>query len=349
MSHWEAQPPPPKLAPPLALGWAVNPGIGLITLRPVGDGSVAVVAAEGITSLDLADGRVRWHQRGPGDVLDLTATRAGPVAVHFDGRQAHLVALDWEGERLWQTAMDLALGGNSLRGLGDRLLIQGVPLAPEGGPVCRVLAAATGDVLEEFGLDGDLPHRVPRGWVFTYIADDPAQISLDLLAIPEGQRVRLLRFAHDTRTVVGEVVVISRFPTADDPGRIAAVDTNREETLWTAQGGPNLVLGADGTHVANVAAADGQHLSMVLHALRSGEVDWHSAPVAGTVATLMLAADAVLAEVDNLLLYVFERTTGALLQTIEEPSSLVSGAYVTASGLVDVCGHEVRLLAGSAP
>lgn len=338
--------PAPELRPPLAVRWGVDAGAGLIDLRPLSDGQTVVVSGDAVVGLAAADGARRWRQQLAGRVLDMAATDAGPVVAHGTDRQSILTGLSWSGEVRWRAEQGLALAGGSLRGLGDHLLVAGVRLGDGARQVCQIVAAGSGAVEAELPFVGADPELVPRGVLSSNRGGGPAETGLWLYDVAAARRVRLAEAPHEARAVAGAIAVFDTTDVDGDPGggELVAVDTGSGARLWAAPGGPGLTIAVDEGQVASVVARGGAGLAAALRDLDTGALAWESDPIAGSDAVVMLAADALLLFVDGAALHVFDRASGALVQRLDEPSTLVGGGAFAGGGLVDVCGAEVRLL-----
>lgn len=354
MAHSTPPPPPPhphELGSPLHIGWRAEPGVGYIDLSPVSDGVTAVVSGSTIAGLALADGSPCWRYTQSGQILDLSVCPSGPLVAHAERDRTWITALSWDGALRWQIEPGIAMASRSLCGLGTALLARGVHLSPTVRQVCRLIDAATGAIQAEYPYIGEKPDVVPRGIISSIQAGDPATTGLWLYDLAAQHPVRLHPAPHDLRVVVGALAVIDTF-NLDEPapnGEQLAIDTATGQLRWSAPGGPALTLAADDRHlVGTQALADGR-FAITLRDLRSGESIWQSDPIAAPPPTLMLAADVALAFIDGRRLLIFDRAGGALIQTIDEPSTAVYGACFAAGGLVDVCGSEVRFLTAKGP
>ena len=308
---------------------------------------MAVVAGDGVASLALETGDTRWLYPVDGSILDLCADDAGPIIAHARQEQTVLIALNWEGDVRWRIEAGIAMAGQSLLSLGTHLLARGVHLTPRVRQVCRVIDAASGAIVAEHPVVGvGRLDAVLRGIVSSDHASGPEQTGLWLYDVGARQTVRLHDAPHDVRVVVDRIAVIDTFVMDNKPahGELLAIDTTSGRLIWSAAGGPNLTLAADTHDVASVMAQADNSFVATLRELASGRVHWQSERILGREATVMLAADAVLVSVDGKQLLGFDRARGALIQTLDERSTLVYGACFARGGLVDVCGREVRFL-----
>ena len=334
-----------NLHPPLRIQWTTDPGAGYIDLTPVSDGVLAVVAGgRALCGLKLSSGDPVFRRDLADSVVDLTATTQGPVTIHQDGVDSILSSFSWNGDLRWQLPSRLQMGLRSLRGAGDRFLALGVPPAATG-TVVAIYDAADGRQIAEYPNPGDLPDLTPRGPLSSVRSRDAAIAGLFLFDTAEKRLVRLVPDSHTVRAVSGSIAVIDTYDDGVAQPRAIAVDTSNGAGLWTGDGGPNLVFEADEQHVASVVKR-GNGFAATLRDLRTGTVVWESDPIEGGFATVQLAADAVLVFVDSARLLVFERASGKLAQTLDEPSTVVYGGCLTAAGLIDVCSREVRCLLG---
>ena len=348
MNTWISPPPPWPVAirPPLTERWKTDAGIGYMDQTPVSDGDVVVVVSLGkLVGLSLADGRALWRRELSTPVSSLIATPLGPVVVHGKG-ESLIVALSWSGDVRWERAADLDLGGDALRGLGETFLAKGVSRGARGAPLCRLFRAATGEPLQDFHFFGDLPHAVPRGLAYSVRASDPAMAGTFLYDVERNAVVRLVEQSSSIRAVSEAVVVIDTWDFDVTSSRLIATDSTTERRLWEAEGGPSLLLGIDATCVASVTARGSGTVVPTLRELQTGRVLWESAALAGRDAKVLLAADAVLVEVDGERLHVLERRTGQALQSVDGPFTAMGLACPTKAGLVALRSKAVVCLSG---
>lgn len=336
----------PRIATPLKMRWHTDPGLGYMDLSPFSNGDIVVIAADRyVAGIALATGRTVWQQELPEQVIDLTTTRLGPVIIH---NPTQMVAFDWNGQTLWRISTDHQMGAHSIRGINDQVFAVGVPIKQDARPRCILIDAQSGSITDNFPNDGDVPDRVPRGLLTSVRSRDPGLDGLFLYDIQDKQAVRLLNESTAVRAVAGSIAVIDTYDVGVVQSQLIAVNTDTGQKLWSSEGGPNMALAADNHQVVSVAARSAGHFTPILRDIHLGEPIWQSIQIEGRYATLLLAEQAVLVFVDGERLYVLERSTGAITQLLDEPSTVVYGACLAKGHLIDICANEVRCYGGEA-
>ncbi len=341
--------PRPPLRPPVARRWTQAGLLDFSAVTPVSDGRVVVLAdTDALVALDAATGALRWRvESAP---VDLVQTAHGIVYTTHGKRNEWIVAADWQGNELWRVDGGFSMGSGSLRAArdaeGDTLLALGFPSGPGSPLACRVYDARSGDLRLHFPNPGDLPHRVPRGWVYSARAAEGPRAGLYLVEEGSPATLHLLPHAHSVRTVAGSIVVVDTFEPGMSESRLLAVDSDGGALLWEGAGGPNLTLAADSPHLLATTFAPNGRIAAVLRDLTTGARLWQSEPIAGaqaaSFASVALAADTALVTVPLHSLSLLDRATGRLLQRLETRSTLTFGPCLLPDGLVDVCLEEVR-------
>jgi outer membrane protein assembly factor BamB len=337
--------PVPCLHPPLEARWTLDLASGVVTRRPATDGAtVVIVAQRRVLGVAAQTGKVLWEHPQTDPVSEIIGCDIGPViALLGDSDDVELAAFRWNGEAMWRIRSGLDTGDGQLRGQGAKLIAVGVPSGRTGRQNCRVWDASSGALEGEFPCNGDPPDLVGEHFIYstrTFQGKKGGLFAFD----PRTKRARaLLEVGNAIRAVADGIAVIDTTDDAIRFSRLIAIDLRTGKTLWEDEGGPNFALSAAGGQLACVAAVDDALVSMTLRDIATGRSLWTAESVKAEAVTPIIAGDCVLGCVPGERIDVYNRATGALVQTIDEELSIVLGGGLTEAGFVTARTRPTRV------
>lgn len=329
------------LDPPLAVAWDVTPFTARVDTVPQFDGHHVIVAAGGtLTALAPGDGAIRWQLDTGVDATNLALARDAALVSGFTKADSHLVCADSDGAVRWRQD-GWSISGDSLGRDGDDFVVLG-RRGDDETLMCRVLRADTGDQRIAFVCHAStMPDRVSRGFVYSGRSTAPEYAGLFVYDLASERTEHLHQASHGVRSRPADSIVV--FDTRDYgvQGELVAVDVASRAVLWSGVGGINIALAVDRGQLLATESRGESDVTLTLREIQSGRLIWRSDPFSGSDAEPILLGDLAIVCIDAHRLMLFDRATGAAVQTMD---LWVSAWCPTPLGLFCVDEQHVRCL-----